>query len=63
VQLGSDFFQPCRKGNSTYLLGHADPGTTKSLYAKSLKGAEKAASNLMESIITGNLDEIGTARE
>ena len=45
------------------LLGHADPGTTKSLYAKSLKSAEKAAANLMESIITGNLGEIGAARE
>ena len=35
------------------LLGHADPSTTKSIYAKSLKSAERAAADLMESIING----------
>jgi integrase len=33
------------------LLGHSDPGTTKRIYAKSLKSAERAAADMMESII------------
>ncbi len=36
------------------LLGHSDPGTTKRIYAKSLKSAERAASDMMESIINGD---------
>lgn len=35
------------------LLGHSDPSTTKSIYAKSLQSAERAAADLMESIING----------
>ncbi len=36
------------------LLGHSDPGTTKRIYAKSLKSAERGASDMMESIINGD---------
>ncbi len=35
------------------LLGHSDPGTTKRLYAHSLKSAERAAADTMENIVTG----------
>ena len=35
------------------LLGHSDPGTTKRIYAKSLKRAERAAADVMEDIVSG----------
>ena len=34
------------------LLGHSDPGTTKRIYAKSLKSAERAAAEMMEKIVS-----------
>lgn len=34
------------------LLGHSDPGTTKRIYAHSLKSAERAAADMMESIVS-----------